>query len=79
MFRAFRSAAIVAGLLSVLYSIATPSGRAQNFTDIEPSPQQVEWQDLEFGVIIHFGPNHIFGPRMGRRHGGPQPIHPHRV
>jgi alpha-L-fucosidase len=30
---------------------------AQNFADIKPSPQQVEWQDLEFGVIIHFGPN----------------------
>jgi hypothetical protein len=24
---------------------------------VKPSPQQVEWQDLEFGVIIHFGPN----------------------
>jgi alpha-L-fucosidase len=30
---------------------------AQNFADVKPSPQQVEWQDLEFGVIIHFGPN----------------------
>jgi alpha-L-fucosidase len=30
---------------------------AQNFTDRTPSPQQVEWQDLEFGVIVHFGLN----------------------
>jgi len=30
---------------------------AQNFSDVKPSPQQVEWQDLELGVIIHFGPN----------------------
>lgn len=35
------------------FSVAWP----QNFADVKPSPQQVEWQDLEFGVIIHFGPN----------------------
>ncbi|TAM82631.1 MAG: alpha-L-fucosidase [Acidobacteria bacterium] len=29
----------------------------QNFTDLSPSPQQVEWQDLEIGVIVHFGLN----------------------
>lgn len=34
-----------------------PFARAQNFNDIKPSPQQVEWQDLEFGVLIHFGTN----------------------
>jgi len=30
---------------------------AQNFFDLKPSPQQVAWQDLEIGVLIHFGPN----------------------
>jgi alpha-L-fucosidase len=30
---------------------------AQNFVDLKPTPQQVEWADLEFGVIIHFGTN----------------------
>jgi len=29
----------------------------QNAVDLKPSPQQVEWQDLEMGAIIHFGPN----------------------
>ena len=29
----------------------------QNFSEIKPSPQQTEWQDLEFGVIIHFSTN----------------------
>ena len=33
------------------------SAGAQNFVDVKPSPQQVEWQDLEIGAIIHFGPN----------------------
>jgi len=43
------------GLIAVL-ACAAPL-QAQNFADIKPSPQQVEWQDLEFGVIIHFGTN----------------------
>jgi alpha-L-fucosidase len=30
---------------------------AQSSTDLKPSPQQVEWQDMEFGVLIHFGLN----------------------
>jgi alpha-L-fucosidase len=33
------------------------AGAAQNFVDVKPSPQQVEWQDLEIGAILHFGPN----------------------
>ena len=41
---------------------ATVSAFAQNFVDVKPSPQQVAWQDLEFGVLIHFGPN-TFGDR----------------
>jgi alpha-L-fucosidase len=38
---------------------------AQNFTDIKPSPQQVQWQDLEFGVIIHFGTNTFLDREWG--------------
>jgi hypothetical protein len=30
---------------------------AQNAVDVKPSPQQTQWQDLEFGVILHFGTN----------------------
>jgi len=30
---------------------------AQNFPDIKPTAQQTAWQDLEFGVIIHFSTN----------------------
>jgi len=30
---------------------------AQNFVDLRPSPQQVAWQDLEIGALIHFGLN----------------------
>jgi alpha-L-fucosidase len=48
------------GRISVLVSVVlifSVSLRGQNFADVKPSPQQVEWQDLEFGVIIHFGLN----------------------
>lgn len=38
---------------------------AQNFIDIKPSPQQNEWQDLEFGVIIHFGTNTFLDREWG--------------
>src|SRR5438132_12405191 len=46
----------ICALASVVLFVSS-SSFAQNFADIKPSPQQVIWQDLEFGVIIHFGPN----------------------
>lgn len=30
---------------------------AQSFAEIKPKPQQLAWQALEIGVLIHFGPN----------------------
>ena len=50
-----------------MLSLLMVSTRAwpQNFADVKPSPQQVEWQDLEFGVIIHFGPNSFQGREWG--------------
>ena len=60
--------------LGALASFSGVAVSAQNFTDIKPSPQQVEWQDLEFGVIIHFGPNTFLDQRMGRRNGQPSSL-----
>src|SRR5436305_1000620 len=46
----------------VILNFAAP---AQNFVDVKPSPQQNEWQDLEFGVIIHFGTNTFLDREWG--------------
>ena len=51
------------GLIAIL-ACAAPL-HAQNFTDVKPSSQQVEWQDLEFGVIIHFGTNTFLDREWG--------------
>jgi alpha-L-fucosidase len=52
--------------------------RAQttNAADVKPSPQQVEWQDLEFGVIIHFGTNTFLNREWGDGSADPRVFNP---
>lgn len=40
-----------------VFLISSAQASAQSFADVKPSPQQVEWQDMEIGVLIHFGLN----------------------
>ena len=52
-------------LLLLLASVCSLSGGAQNFSELKPSPQQVAWQDMEVGVLIHFGTNTFLNREWG--------------
>ena len=58
----FRNA-LAAGAISAMLS--TPMLGYQNFMEVTPSPQQVAWQDLEFGVIVHFSTNTFLDQEWG--------------
>jgi len=51
-------------------------GQTVNFSDVKPSPQQVEWQDLEFGVIVHFGTNTFLNREWGDGTADPKVFNP---
>ena len=65
--------------LAILALVAVPPSRAQSFTDIKPSPAQVQWQDLEIGVIIHFSTNTFLNREWGDGTADPSVFNPTHV
>jgi len=49
----------------VMALFSAPISHAQNFPEIKPSPQQIAWADLEFGVILHFSTNTFLDREWG--------------
>jgi alpha-L-fucosidase len=49
---------------------------AQNAVDLKPTPQQTQWQDLEFGVILHFGTNTFLNREWGDGTADPKIFNP---
>ena len=70
LLRQFAPAATCAALLAASFS------SAQNFSEIKPSPQQVAWQDLEFGVILHFSTNTFLDREWGDGSADPKVFNP---
>ena len=65
---------IILGAVAV--SLIGQSVRAQNFSEIKPAPQQVAWQDLEFGVIVHFSTNTFLNREWGDGTADPKVFNP---
>jgi alpha-L-fucosidase len=72
----FASSNVRIAVLVFLLNIVLQTANAQNAIDIKPSPQQLEWQDLEFGVLIHFGTNTYLDREWGDGTASPQVFNP---
>ncbi|MGA8938821.1 MAG: alpha-L-fucosidase [Acidobacteriaceae bacterium] len=71
-----RGGRVCAAMLLVTMAAATQGMVAQNAVDMKPTPQQSAWQDLEFGVIIHFGPNTFLNQEWGDGTASPKVFDP---
>jgi alpha-L-fucosidase len=66
--------ALAYGAVSAMLS--APMLGYQNFMEVKPSPQQVAWQDLEFGVIVHFSTNTFLDREWGDGTASPTVFNP---
>ena len=65
--------------LSAALALAASTVFGQNFADMKPAPQQVAWQDMEMGAIIHFGTNTFLNREWGNGTAAPSVFNPQHV
>jgi alpha-L-fucosidase len=65
--------------LILFTSLTAPTLSAQSFPDIKPSSAQLEWQDLEIGVIFHFSTNTFLNREWGDGTAPPSVFNPAHV
>lgn len=63
-------------ILTALMAAAIAAGAQDSTGDIRPAPYQVAWQDLEFGVIIHFSTNTFLNQEWGDGTANPSVVNP---
>lgn len=65
-------------LLPFLFAIlfGAPLATSQSFADVKPAPYQIAWQDLEFGVILHFSTNTFLDREWGDGTASPSIFNP---
>ena len=71
-----RAPMIKALLLAVVIAKGISAGAQDAPGDIRPAPYQVAWQDLEFGVIIHFSTNTFLNQEWGDGTANPSVFNP---
>lgn len=67
---------LVLTLLLMGIVIAIPRSYAQSEGSITPAPYQVAWQDMEFGVIVHFSTNTFLNREWGDGTASPAVFNP---
>jgi alpha-L-fucosidase len=70
------SVVLLASALAALLAIALPIEAQDSLGEIRPAPYQTAWQDLEFGVIIHFSTNTFLDREWGDGTAAPSTFNP---
>jgi alpha-L-fucosidase len=72
----FRHLCRCLSILLAIVLISVPASPQDAGGDIKPAPWQVAWQDLEFGVILHFSTNTFLDREWGDGTASPSAFHP---